>query len=383
MRYSRVPVRKVKGRKLWLVDLRYLGGKKEYRPTEDEAKSLREAKLKEVRDHGTSALSLSHSDRVAFTVANERLAKIGLTIERAVEFCEKHFKQAISIKFVDAIEKIEQIKEGENLRERSPKQLIYTLQSLETAVGSDTLVSDITQEQIETWLNGNGWAPYTRRSKRIDVRTFFKEAERRKWVVFNPAATIKKVKLDDTGPGILTVDQVKLLMETARKVEPRMIAYLALGIFAGIRPDELEDITPGLVNLDERYVRIPASTNKTRKSRTFENMSDNCKAWLKLGLDHLPPQNSRGRLNKVQLAAGFSGSRKKLVNGKEKWIQVPGMEWPHDCMRHSFGSYHLAMHNSQDLTATALGHRSSDMLYEHYRRIVTKKEAEKFWEILP
>jgi integrase len=382
-RFSSAPIRNVGGKKPWQLDLRYFGGGRPHFLTEYEAKTVREKQLEEVRKHGTSALTFSHADRVSFSVAKDRLDKIGLSIERAVDFCEKHFKQSVSITFRKAIEKIEEIKEGQNLRERSPKQLIYNLQSLEVAVGSETLVSEITQEQIEEWLNGNAWAPYTRRTKRIDIRTFFNEAERRGWLVVNPAAKLSEPRLDDKEPGVLTVDQVKLLLDTARKVEPRMIAYLALGIFCGIRPDELEDITPAMVNLKEGYVRIPASTNKTRKSRVFENMSENCKAWLRLGIDDLPPQNSRGRLNKVRLAAGFEGYRKRLVAGRERWFKVKGMEWPSDCMRHSFASYHLSMFNSQDLTTTALGHRSSDMLYEHYRRIVTKEEAKKFWGIKP
>lgn len=52
-------------------------------------------------------------------------------------------------------------------------------------------------------------------------------------------------------------------------------------------------------------------------------------------------------------------------------------EWPHDAMRHSYASYHLAMHGSADKTSTELGHRSTEMLFRHYREPVTKHDAEQ------
>jgi integrase len=59
------------------------------------------------------------------------------------------------------------------------------------------------------------------------------------------------------------------------------------------------------------------------------------------------------------------------------------MPWPKNCLRHSFASYHLAMHESADKTALQMGHRSTTMLFEHYRELVTRSDAERFWGILP
>tara|TARA_Y100001934_G_scaffold186713_1_gene220328 strand:- start:448 stop:618 length:171 start_codon:yes stop_codon:yes gene_type:complete len=52
-------------------------------------------------------------------------------------------------------------------------------------------------------------------------------------------------------------------------------------------------------------------------------------------------------------------------------------------MRHSFASYHLAYHQSADKTALEMGHRDTQMLYRHYRSVVSKDEAAKFWKIEP
>ena len=52
-------------------------------------------------------------------------------------------------------------------------------------------------------------------------------------------------------------------------------------------------------------------------------------------------------------------------------------------MRHCFASYYLAMHQDQNKTALQLGHRDTNLLYNHYRNLVTKADAEKYWSIKP
>jgi len=59
------------------------------------------------------------------------------------------------------------------------------------------------------------------------------------------------------------------------------------------------------------------------------------------------------------------------------------LEWKPDIMRHSYASYHLALHQSADKTALEMGHRDTNMLFRHYRELVTKEEAQAYWRIEP
>ena len=52
-------------------------------------------------------------------------------------------------------------------------------------------------------------------------------------------------------------------------------------------------------------------------------------------------------------------------------------------MRHSYASYHLALHQSADKTALEMGHRDTNMLFRHYRELVTKEAAIGYWNIGP
>ncbi len=53
-------------------------------------------------------------------------------------------------------------------------------------------------------------------------------------------------------------------------------------------------------------------------------------------------------------------------------------------MRHSFGSYHYALHGDPLLTARLLGHKATDdVLFSHYRALTSKEEATAFFAIAP
>ena len=58
--------------------------------------------------------------------------------------------------------------------------------------------------------------------------------------------------------------------------------------------------------------------------------------------------------------------------------------WPKDCLRHSYGSYHLARFRHAGDTAENMGHRSTDMLYKHYRDVIKEQgDIDAFWKLIP
>ena len=138
-----------------------------------------------------------------------------------------------------------------------------------------------------------------------------------------------------------------------------MIPYLAIGLFAGVRPLEIQRLQQQ--DFTDQYIEITAANAKTRKRRLV-SLSSNLKGWLRLGGD-MPPINKPKRLSRI--------------------LQKAGLEWKPDIMRHSYASYHLALHQSADKTALEMGHRDTNMLFRHYRELVTKEEAQAYWRIEP
>ena len=53
-------------------------------------------------------------------------------------------------------------------------------------------------------------------------------------------------------------------------------------------------------------------------------------------------------------------------------------------MRHSFGTYHFALHGDPLKTSVEMGHKTGDdVLFEHYRSLAKKDEAKEYFNIFP
>jgi hypothetical protein len=87
----------------------------------------------------------------------------------------------------------------------------------------------------------------------------------------------------------------------------------------------------------------------------------------------------RAGLIKVEPRTRPKKKGKGVVRIGQKIIETA---WHQDCMRHTFASAFYAVHGA-DRTIAALGHGDYDMLFQHYRRLMTKEEAEKILCITP
>src|SRR5262245_60843888 len=113
MKGTKCPIRKRKsGKRKWMLDLRYIGGKRVCFETEQEAKNEREKMLAEFKAHGTSALALSNDERIDFVRARDELKLFNATIADAVAFFKKHHSISQPIMFAVAIDQVYKIKSG-------------------------------------------------------------------------------------------------------------------------------------------------------------------------------------------------------------------------------------------------------------------------------
>ena len=245
-----------------------------------------------------------------------------------------------------------------SLREASFKQIHLMLNQLSTQYGTlDT--NTITPTHIEQWFAERKWARSTIDGVIAKIGPFFTWCGREGYCESNPCKAVKRPMGDDSPPAIFTPSESRKLLLTALSCDPGMIPYLAIGLFAGVRPLEIQRLQQQ--DITDQYIEITAAKAKTRKRRLV-SLSKNLKGWLRLGGD-LPPINKPKRLSRI--------------------LQKAGLEWKPDIMRHSYASYHLAFHQSADKTALEMGHRDTQMLFRHYRELVTKEEAQAYWKIEP
>jgi len=95
--------------------------------------------------------------------------------------------------------------------------------------------------------------------------------------------------MDDKPPGVLQYDQCVALLRAALELDPGLLRYVALCLFAGLRPDrEAVEIHPADIT-DRIYVR--GKTAKDRQQRYIEIIPA-LKDWLALPLP-APAQGPR------------------------------------------------------------------------------------------
>ena len=91
-------------------------------------------------------------------------------------------------------------------------------------------------------------------------------------------------------------------------------------------------------------------------------------------------------LFRYQQPSGLVGpTNETTYNRKRKKIldKVKLAKWPNNAARHSYATYHLALHEDAAKTAHQLGHKDIGVLYRHYRGLARRQDAEKYWKIGP
>ena len=240
-------------------------------------------------------------------------------------------------------------------------------------------ISEVRSGEIEEWLAESDWSKRTRNNYVSTLSTLFIFASDRDYCLGNPAEKIPRAILDDSAPGILTVQQVVKLLKVTREEDPGMLAYVAIGLFAGLRRSELCALEWSEVDLQARTIEVKGVKAKTRQRRIV-TISDTLAEWLALAPKSPHPAPSRNedvcseRLKNLcseRLDKGGSLIRKAIVN-----------DWPHNALRHSFGSYHFAQYRDENRTAAEMGN-SPAVVFRHYRALVKRAAADAFWTLRP
>jgi len=193
---------------------------------------------------------------------------------------------------------------------------------------------------------------------------FWSFAVKQGWAGSNIVESIPIPAKDDVDPAIFSLPDVIRLLRCCEDQYPELVPYFAIGIFAGLRPEnELSLLDWSNINLNKRVIRVVGATAKKRRKRLVD-ISDNLYEWL------LPHEKQSGCI--------YSSRR---ISRRVR--DVSGVDWGHDIMRHSFGSYHLAAHSDLARTARLMGHSSPDVILNHYYALVEDRDARLFWEVVP
>lgn len=145
------------------------------------------------------------------------------------------------------------------------------------------------------------------------------------------------------------------------------LPYWVLGAFCGLRSSEIERLSWGDVQWEAKQVVVPALKSKTASRRSVR-LRPNALRWLApysgQHIGAVTPKGLRKRLERDRAGAG---------------IQT----WKVNALRHSFCSYALEAEKDLKTLAYEMGHTDPDLLYRHYREMVSPVAAKKYWNLVP
>ena len=236
----------------------------------------------------------------------------------------------------------------------------------------DRLVSDISHRDLEPLINAI--VPGGRNLQMRHLKAFFNFGIKRGYLVDNPISRLDFVNSSPKEVEVISPEDVAKMLETALANDLRLLPYLTLGFFCGIRPKgELSLLQWSDVDLQNRVVTIRSAVSKTKRRR-FPEIPENAIAWLEA-------YRERGGVceGPIVTYAVHTLSQRRLENRLAAGIT----HWPNSAMRHSYCSYWLAMHKDINKLVLQSGHTSVDTMWRHYHRGTTEAEAKKFWGIMP
>jgi integrase len=355
----------------FILDLRAWGKGRMFFKTRAEADAERLRQLTLLERHGRAAVGLPQRELSDFITAKQRLAKYGKTILEATEHFIAHLQATEkSCKVSALVDEVIAKKTVETSKGRPASQ--DYLVDLNVRLGrfkkdfGERMAATITSEQIEDWLDGltdeKTGEKLSRTSRSNYTRVLgmmFAYAVKRRYAPTNPLKGIDK-PAGDRKPQVITVEQTVRLLEVA---SPEALPYFAIGAFAGLRASELERLDWKEIDFEENEIHV---TGKTGERHV--DMLPNLREWLLPVRKHsgkIAPENFRKHFDQARETAGI-------------------MPWPNNALRHSFGSYHLKHFGNDAQTRLQMGHwRDSSVLFGHYRRAVTRRNAERYWNIRP
>lgn len=381
------------------VPVKVTGGariRKQFR-TLEQAKEYAELQYKGKEAEGLDFFKATDEERNQFANLVPKLREAGISLQEAVDFALPRLRPAGGDKTFSAI--VEEMRKSKTARLKRGAIRDYSERTFR--IQSERIVEefgeikakDLTLDEVQAWLGGVDLAPRTMKNYLNCLSEILRYAIARQYTKDNILDRLTESdrqeiygKSEESEPEILTpLEAERLLNAALEHPELDLLGAVTLGLFCGLRTEELKKLEWKDVRMDEGFVTVGSTVAKKRRIRNV-TLSPTAIKWLTCCQD---------RTGELTRSSSFSDYHKRFTRllkhakfteqykddaGKEKERVV----WKKNSMRHSFGTYHFALYSDSIKTSNELGHKQGDnVLFEHYRALATKKQAEAYFGIVP
>jgi len=250
-------------------------------------------------------------------------------------------------------------------------------------------VDDVTAEEIDQWLQSLEVGPLTRNHHRTAIVSLFRYAQRKNYL---PKGGMTEADSSDTAKTESKAIEAYAPAEAffiLKNIEKRWKPYVAIGLFAGIRPQEILNLQ--WEDIKQDHIEVRASESKVGIRRIVPRVPA-LTAWLKTFRKKKGPiapvfkggnmsrQQSLGRAMRGVVAVAVKNAQVPKATKAQK--ELGSMKVIFDGLRHSFISYRLAIVKDFPQVAMEAGN-SVEIIQRHYNKRATEKEASVFFGLKP
>jgi integrase len=239
-------------------------------------------------------------------------------------------------------------------------------------------VCDLTAEHVENAFLGLEDKPPSYNQHRGQLRSVLGYAVKRKWASSNVAADVDALPVGKKPIQFITAETAEGLLRYAERENPDLIPVLVLGLFCGIRMNEIIKMKWSDIRTNgagEVWVVVRPEVAKTRRARDlYGKMEPNAQVWLKKYC--LRPGD---RL----ITSHFT--RDTLMEARRKaYRAVTGKNAPQNYARHSFATMHVHKYHDAGRLILIVGHSNSTITFSNYASLAcSEEEAIRYFNIMP
>lgn len=237
-------------------------------------------------------------------------------------------------------------------------------------------ILNVQSDDIEKWLSSKDVSARTYNNNRNALVTLFRFARRKGYLprAQETAAELVSKRKEVRGDiAIMTPDEFSLALSLAPDA---FIPLLAIGGLAGLRTAEIARLEWQNIDFASSNIIVSSAKSKTA-SRRIVPMCQALVDWL------TPCRKKQGSImgspNPEALMNRWARAKARYYKDKDGKNLV---EIPDNGLRHSFGSYRLAIVEDAAKVSLEMGN-SPRMIFEHYRQLATRAQAEKWFSVSP
>ena len=227
----------------------------------------------------------------------------------------------------------------------------------------ERMVSEISADDVESWVASDVHSATTRNNRLRTLSSAFAYAVSKQLCNENPVSRVERARENKPVARYLTSEQATTLLQHA---DMDLRACVAIQLFAGLRPCEMAELKFESINFERNLLGVDTEEHTT--SHRFIEIMPNLRDWLR------PYRSRAGNIQPPDYQKRWNDLRRQVGLYEN---------WPHDGLRHSYGTWHFAKFQDLGKTAAQMGHSHPMITRKHYVLREDPRLADNYWNIRP